>query len=98
MTESGESSVKWYECGSPQLITLYDILREAPRRVWDAPAGPGSGNCIALIDPAARETIAEAVHARYPQAHPDEAARYSIHFCRPDGSVRLLTPSGGDNW
>jgi galactokinase/galacturonokinase len=99
MTESGESSVKWYECGSPQLITLYDILREAPGVYGTRFSGAGfRGNCIALIDPAARESIAEAVHTRYPQAHLDEAARYSIHFCRPDGSVRLLTPAGGSNW
>lgn len=99
VTASGESSVKWYECGSPQLITLYDTLASTPGVYGARFSGAGfRGNCIALIDPAAREEIAEAVHARYPQAHPDAAERYSIHFCRADGSVRLINPDDGASW
>ena len=39
---------------------------------------------------AKREEIAAAVHERYPAAHPDDAQRYSIHFCRPDGRAQLI--------
>jgi galactokinase len=79
---SGESSVNWYECGSPELKTLYEILRETPGVYGTRFSGAGfRGNCIALIDPAHGEAIAEAVHRRYPSAHPDVAARYNIHFC-----------------
>ncbi len=95
MTESGESSIKYYECGSPQLITLYEILRAAPGVYGTRFSGAGfRGNCIALVDPAARETVAEAVHRHYPTAHPPEAEAYSIHFCCPDGRAQLL--SGGN--
>jgi galactokinase len=88
---SGESSVKWYECGSPQLITLYEILREAPGVYGTRFSGAGfRGNCIALIDPAQGEAIAEAVHRRYPSAHPDVAERYNIHFCCPDGNAGVM--------
>jgi galactokinase len=88
---SGQSSVENYQCGSPQLITLYETLRDAPGVYGARFSGAGfRGNCIALIDPAARDAVAEAVHARYPLAHPDVADRYSIHFCRPDGPARLL--------
>lgn len=88
---SGESSVKWYECGSPQLITLYEVLRDTPGVYGTRFSGAGfRGNCIALIDPAQREAIAEAVHRAYPAAHPDEAERYSIHFCNPDGNAGLI--------
>ena len=91
VTESGESSIKWYECGSPQLVTLYEILRATPGVYGTRFSGAGfRGNCIALIDPAAGEAIAEAVHRRYPQTHPDIANRYSIHFCRPDGAAGLV--------
>jgi galactokinase len=90
MTESGESSVKYYECGSPQLITLYETLRQTVGVYGARFSGAGfRGNCIALVDPAARETIAEAIHRRYPTAHPAEANAYSIHFCRPDGKAGL---------
>jgi galactokinase len=91
MSESGESSIKYYECGSPQLITLYGTLREAPGVYGVRFSGAGfRGNCIALIDPAARESVAEAVHRRYPAAHPDEATVYSIHFCQPDDQAHLV--------
>ncbi len=86
MNESGESSIKYYESGSPQLITLYKILRDTPGVYGARFSGAGfRGSCIALIDPSARASIAEAVHRRYPGAHPNEAAVYSIHFCKPDG-------------
>ncbi len=95
MTESGESSVKNYECGCPQLITLYEILRETPGVYGTRFSGAGfRGNCIALIDPTTREAIAEAVHHHYPTVHPAEAKLYSIHFCRPDGRAQLVA---GDN-
>jgi galactokinase len=91
MNESGESSIKYHECGSPQLITLYETLAATPGVYGARFSGAGfRGNCIAFIDPAARERIAAAVHQRYPAAHPGEAARYSIHFCQPDGCAQLL--------
>lgn len=92
MAESGESSIKYYECGSPQLITLYEILRNTPGVYGVRFSGAGfRGNCIALVDPQARESIAQAVHRRYPAAHPNQARAYSIHFCRLDGCAHLLT-------
>jgi galactokinase/galacturonokinase len=90
ISESGESSIKNYECGSPHLITLYETLRETPGVYGTRFSGAGfRGCCLALIDPAARESIAEAIHHRYPAAHPDEAPAYSIHFCQPAGPAQL---------
>jgi len=94
MNQSGESSINYYECGSPQLITLYEILSQTPGVYGTRFSGAGfRGNCIALIDPAARETIAETIHRRYPDAHPAEAEKYTIHFCQPDGCAHLLPRS-----
>lgn len=91
VTASGESSIRWYESGSPQLITLYETLAQTPGVYGTRFSGAGfRGNCIALIDPAYRESIAAAVHTVYPKAHPQEAAAYSIHFCRPDGRAGLI--------
>ncbi len=90
ITASGESSVKYYESGSPQLITLYEILRDTPGVYGARFSGAGfRGSCLALVDPAARHSIAEAIHWRYPAAHPAEAPAYSIHYCQPDGRARL---------
>ncbi len=94
MNESGQSSISYYECGSPQLITLYKILSQTPGVYGTRFSGAGfRGNCIALIDPAARQSIGEAIHRHYPAEHPDEADLYSIHFCRPDGRASLLPRS-----
>jgi galactokinase len=91
MNQSGESSINNYECGSPQLITLYETLRETPGVYGARFSGAGfRGNCIAFIDPAYREPVAEAVQRRYPAAHPEEAARYSIHFCQTDDAAGLV--------
>lgn len=87
VTESGESSIAWYECGSPQLVSLYEILRDAPGVYGTRFSGAGfRGNCIALIDPSRATEVAEVVRQQYPARHPDIAALYSIHLCRPDGS------------
>jgi galactokinase len=99
VNQSGESSVKWYECGSPQLITLYEALRDAPGVYGTRFSGAGfRGSCIALVDPQAVEGIADAVHAVYPRKHADEAQRYSIHICETDGHARLLEPPSANGW
>ncbi len=94
VTESGESSIKYYESGSPQLITLYETLRETPGVYGARFSGAGfRGSCLALVQPGAREEVAETIHRRYPAAHPEEAAAYSIHFCRCDGRAGLWPAS-----
>ncbi len=91
MSESGASSIDNYECGSPQLITLYQILRATPGVYGTRFSGAGfRGSCLALIDPAASEQIAEAVHRHYPQTHPAEADQYSLHLCQPASKASLL--------
>lgn len=91
VSQSGESSIKNYESGCPQLITLYEILRNTPGVYGVRFSGAGfRGSCLALVDPAASETIAEAVHRRYPQTHPDIADKYSVHLCQPADGAQLL--------
>jgi galactokinase len=88
---SGASSVHNYEAGCPQLITLYDILSETPGVYGARFSGAGfRGSCLALINPKAREAIAEAIHQRYPAIHPDIAERYSIHICTPSDAAQVL--------
>lgn len=91
VSQSGESSIKNYESGCPQLITLYEILRATPGVYGVRFSGAGfRGSCLALVDPGASETIAEAVHRRYPQTHPDIADKYSVHLCQPADGAALL--------
>ena len=91
VTASGESSIKWYECGSPQLVTLYEILADTPGVLGTRFSGAGfRGNCLALIDPAQFEAVAEAVHRRYPAAHP-EIADAVQHPSLSSGRERRVT-------
>ncbi|MCB0125063.1 MAG: hypothetical protein KDE58_22560 [Caldilineaceae bacterium] len=91
IAQSGESSIKNYESGCPQLITLYEILRDTPGVYGVRFSGAGfRGSCLALVDPARSAAIAEAVHRAYPQAHPDIADVYSIHLCQPADGAELL--------
>ena len=83
---SGASSVYDYESGCPHLITLYNILSECPGVYGARFSGAGfRGSCIGLVNPAYREQIVAAIDARYPQAHPDVADAYSVHFCQTGG-------------
>jgi len=91
MRESGASSVYNYESGCPQLITLYNILSECPGVYGARFSGGGfRGSCLGLSDPAYREEILATLAARYPQAHPEIAGTYSVHFCQSDGPARVL--------
>jgi galactokinase len=92
ISESGESSIKYYECGCPQLITLYEILRDTPGVFGVRFSGAGfRGNCIALVDPAERETVAAAIQRRYPAAHPELAEAYRIDFCQSADQAQLTS-------
>lgn len=94
MRDSGASSVYNYESGCPQLVTLYNILCDAPGVYGARFSGAGfRGSCIGLSDPAYREEIRAFIDARYPAAHPNAAAYYSVHFCKSDGPARLLERS-----
>mmetsp|Transcript_29598 Transcript_29598/g.40871 ORF Transcript_29598/g.40871 Transcript_29598/m.40871 type:complete len:427 (+) Transcript_29598:121-1401(+) len=92
MTASGESSVKNYESGSPQLTTLYEILRETEGVYGTRFSGGGfGGSCIALIDPSFRDSVSQLVLQRYEKAFPDESKLASVHHCQLGDSVQLIS-------
>lgn len=91
MTASGRSSIDLYECGAPPLITLYELLANAPGIYGARFSGAGfRGACLALADPAAREGLCALLAEQYPARHPELADRYSLHFCHPGGPAELL--------
>lgn len=91
MAESGHSSITNYECGSPHLISIYEILNDCAGVYGARFSGAGfRGCCIGLSDPAQREAIAEAIHREYPTHHPEMKGEYSIYFCKPDKSAERV--------
>lgn len=81
--ESGQSSISNWETGSPELKTLYDIMRHTDGIYGGRFSGAGfKGCCMALIDPASEESIRDRVTREYLQAFPHLEGKYSVHICQ----------------
>lgn len=89
--ESCESSIYNYECGSPELIAIYEIMRELDG-VWGGRfSGAGfKGACIALVDPAKEESIREKLTAEYLRRFPEYEGTFEVHFCKTDDGARFV--------
>ncbi len=91
MFESCESSMNNYECGSPELIALYKIMRRTPGIYGGRFSGAGfKGACIAIIDPTKEEEIREFVTAEYLKEYPQYKDSFEIFFCNPANGVDFL--------
>jgi galactokinase/galacturonokinase len=88
--ESGHSSIYNYETGSPELKTLYEIMRTTDGIYGGRFSGAGfKGCCMALIDPAYEEEIRTRVTQAYLSAFPALADKYSVHICESADGVCL---------
>ncbi len=88
--ESGRSSIENYECGCPELITLYNIMTKTDGIYGGRFAGAGfKGCCLALIDPAKQEKIIDKVTRAYLKEYPALEGRYSAHVCNTADGVEL---------
>ncbi len=80
--DSCESSMNNYECGSPELIALYHIMRRTPGIYGGRFSGAGfKGACIALVDPSRQEEIRTFVTNEYLREYPQ---------CNPANGVDFL--------
>ena len=88
--ESGYSSIHNWETGSPELIKLYEIMTHTDGISGGRFSGAGfKGCCMALIDPAYRESILEKVEKEYLAAFPALEGKYSAHICNTADGVKL---------
>ncbi len=87
--ESGKSSIYNWETGSPELKTLYDIMCHTDGIYGGRFSGAGfKGCCMALIDPAFRESISEKVTEEYLKVFPDLKGKYQVVICHSaDGAA-----------
>jgi galactokinase/galacturonokinase len=88
---SCESSIHNYECGSPELIAIYEIMRELPG-VWGGRfSGAGfKGACIALVDPAYKEGIERVLTERYLEQFPEYEKTFQVFWVKPDDGARFV--------
>ena len=89
--ESCESSIKNYECGSEELIAIYNIMRQTEGIYGGRFSGAGfKGACIALVDPSKKEEIRQRITEEYLRMFPEYTETFEIHFCKTDNGARFV--------
>lgn len=88
---SCESSIHNYECGSPELIAIYDIMRKLPGVYGGRFSGAGfKGACIALVNPAHKEEIEATMTKEYLNVFPEYTKTFQIHWVKSDDGARFI--------
>ena len=88
--DSCESSIHNYECGSSELIAIYEIMRQLPCVFGGRFSGAGfKGACIALVDPAYKESIEKTLTERYLEQFPEYEKTFQVFWVRPDDGARF---------
>lgn len=88
--ESGRSSIDNWETGGPELIKLYDIMTRTDGIYGGRFSGAGfKGCCVALIDPAYKDSILKKVEQEYLAAFPKLKGKFSSHICHSADGVKL---------
>eukprot|EP00240_Pyramimonas_obovata_P004852 CAMPEP_0118924096 /NCGR_PEP_ID=MMETSP1169-20130426/2386_1 /TAXON_ID=36882 /ORGANISM="Pyramimonas obovata, Strain CCMP722" /LENGTH=402 /DNA_ID=CAMNT_0006865179 /DNA_START=96 /DNA_END=1301 /DNA_ORIENTATION=+ len=79
MSQSGESSITKYECGSEPLIQLREILLNTKGVLGARFSGAGfRGCCVALVDAGEALLAVEEVKSKYAQVQPELAAQGQV--------------------
>ena len=89
--DSCESSIHNYECGSPELIAIYEIMRSLPGVYGGRFSGAGfKGACIALVDPAYKDDIQKVLTEKYLEQFPEYEKTFQVFWVKPDDGARFL--------
>ena len=89
--DSCESSIHNYECGSPELIAIYEIMKGMKGVYGGRFSGAGfKGAVIAIVDPAYKESIEKELTARYLEQFPEYEQTFKVFWVRPDDGARFM--------
>lgn len=89
--DSCESSINNYECGSPELIAIYDIMKNLPGVYGGRFSGAGfKGACIAIVNPDYKESIQKELTRQYLEKFPEYENTFKVYFVRPDDGARFI--------
>lgn len=87
---SGKSSVVNYECGCPELISLYNIMTCTDGIYGGRFSGAGfKGCCMAIIEPDKADEIERHVGELYLKEYPNLEGKYSSYICNISDGVDL---------
>lgn len=88
---SCESSIHNYECGSPELIAIYNAMLTTDGIYGGRFSGAGfKGACIALVDPAEKESIEREITDKYLAQYPQYKNSFRVYFCKSDDGARFV--------
>lgn len=89
--DSCESSIYNYECGSPELISIYNIMRPLQGVYGGRFSGAGfKGAVISLVDPAYKESIEKALTEGYLKEYPEYSETFNVFWVKPDDGARFI--------
>ena len=92
--DSCESSIHNYECGSPELISIYNIMRPLQGVYGGRFSGAGfKGAVIALVDPAYKKEIEKTLTEQYLKEYPEYTDTFKVYWVQPDDGARFEAPS-----
>ena len=89
--DSCESSMHNYECGSPELISIYNIMRPLQGVYGGRFSGAGfKGAVIALVDPKYKEQIEKELTEQYLNEYPEYTDTFKVYWVKPDDGARFV--------
>jgi galactokinase/galacturonokinase len=89
--ESCESSIHNYECGSPELVAIYNAMRQTDGIYGGRFSGAGfKGACISLCDPDKIEAIEQSVREKYLAEFPQYKDAMECYFCDIADGARIM--------
>ncbi|RZF58896.1 GHMP family kinase ATP-binding protein [Sphingobacterium corticibacterium] len=92
MFESGDSSIRFWESGCPEMIGLFEAIKQAPGVYGGRFSGAGfKGCCVALSDPAYREEAIDYVTKSYLSQYPEMEGQYEVRVCKTADGVRRVS-------
>lgn len=88
---SCESSIHNYECGSPELIAIYQAMLTTDGVYGGRFSGAGfKGACIALVDPSKKAEIEKTITEKYLAQFPQYKNSFKVYFCKSDDGARFI--------
>ncbi|GGH30674.1 GHMP kinase [Sphingobacterium alkalisoli] len=92
MFASGDSSIQQWESGCPEMISLFDAIKEAPGVYGGRFSGAGfKGCCVALSNPEYREEAIKYVTDAYIAKYPEMEGQYEVRVCKTADGVRRVS-------